>query len=47
MPELKWPWAYPALWGVMLVIGGGMIWIFRRKKWLWSLRTSLSLCTRL
>ncbi|NCO59805.1 MAG: magnesium and cobalt transport protein CorA [Deltaproteobacteria bacterium CG_4_8_14_3_um_filter_51_11] len=34
MPELKWPWAYPALWGVMLVIGGGMIWIFRRKKWL-------------
>ena len=34
LPELEWPWAYPALWAVMLVIGGGMVVFFRRKKWL-------------
>ena len=34
MPELGQPWAYPALWGVMLVVGGGMVWYFKRKGWL-------------
>lgn len=34
MPELKWPWAYPALLGLMLVICGLMFAVFRKKKWL-------------
>ncbi len=34
MPELNWRWGYPTFWGVMLALGGGMIWLFRRKKWL-------------
>jgi len=34
MPELHWPWAYPALWLLMLIAAGGMLLLFRRKKWL-------------
>ncbi len=34
MPELKIRWAYPALWGVMLLVAGGMVWYFRRRKWI-------------
>jgi magnesium transporter len=34
MPELEWPWAYFALWGVMLAIAIVMLLYFRRKKWL-------------
>ena len=34
MPELHYKWAYPACWGVMLVITIGMIIYFRRKRWL-------------
>jgi magnesium transporter len=34
MPELKWRWGYFAVLGVMLVIAGGLLWFFRRKKWL-------------
>jgi magnesium transporter len=34
MPELDLPWAYPALWAVMVAIGVGMVFFFRRKKWL-------------
>jgi magnesium transporter len=34
LPELHWPWAYPALWGVMAVIAGGMLVFFRRRRWL-------------
>jgi len=34
MPELEWPWAYFALWGVMLAIAIVMLIYFRRKKWL-------------
>lgn len=34
MPELAWRWAYPAVWGVMIVAALGMLWYFRRKKWL-------------
>jgi len=34
MPELQWRYGYFAVLGVMLVIGGGMLLFFRRKKWL-------------
>jgi len=34
MPELAIPWAYPALWGVMIAIGGGLVYFFKRKGWL-------------
>ncbi len=34
MPELDWPWAYPAVWGVMIVIAVVMVVYFRRKRWL-------------
>ena len=34
MPELDLPWAYPALWVVMIAVGVGMVLFFRRKKWL-------------
>ena len=34
MPELEWKWSYPVLWAVLLVIFGGMLYYFKRKKWL-------------
>ncbi|MFA4917091.1 MAG: magnesium/cobalt transporter CorA [Syntrophales bacterium] len=34
MPELKIPWAYPALLLFMATVVGGMLWYFRRKHWL-------------
>ncbi len=34
MPELKFPWSYPAVWGVMIVIGLTMVMYFRRRRWL-------------
>jgi magnesium transporter len=34
MPELRWKWSYPALWVFFIVAGGGMVALFRRKKWL-------------
>jgi magnesium transporter len=34
MPELKWPWAYPALWILLIAIFVFMIFWFKRKKWL-------------
>ncbi|HRY99829.1 MAG TPA: CorA family divalent cation transporter, partial [Bacteroidales bacterium] len=34
MPELGYPWAYPALWALMLVIALGMLWYMRKRKWL-------------
>lgn len=34
MPELKWRWAYPALWGVFIAISVGLLLFFKRKKWL-------------
>jgi magnesium transporter len=34
MPELRWHWGYPAVLLGMLLIGGTMLWIFRRKDWL-------------
>ncbi|RMG44317.1 MAG: magnesium and cobalt transport protein CorA [Acidobacteria bacterium] len=34
MPELRMRWAYPAVLGLMIFVGAGMLWYFRRKKWL-------------
>ena len=34
MPELEWPWGYPLVWGVMVVIAVTMLILFRRRKWL-------------
>lgn len=34
MPELAFPWAYPALIGLMLGVGLGMVALFRRRGWL-------------
>ncbi len=34
MPELGWRWGYPAVWLVMLGIGGALFVYFRRKEWL-------------
>jgi magnesium transporter len=33
MPELRWDYGYPAVWLVMILIGGGMIYLFKRNKW--------------
>lgn len=34
MPELKWRWAYPALWVVFITTGIGLLSYFKKKKWL-------------
>ncbi len=34
MPELKWHWAYPALWGILITLSVGMLAWFKKKKWL-------------
>ncbi len=34
MPELKWRWAYPALWGVFIGIAAILLNFFKKKKWL-------------
>lgn len=34
MPELEWPWAYPAVLMLMFGAAVGMLFYFRRKKWL-------------
>jgi magnesium transporter len=34
MPELEWKWSYPMLWILLVVIFCGMIFYFKRKKWL-------------
>lgn len=34
MPELGWTYGYLAVWGVMIVLAGGMLYYFRRKGWL-------------
>lgn len=34
MPELHWKWAYPLLWVAFLSTFGGMLWFFRRRKWI-------------
>ena len=34
MPELEWKWSYPVLWIVLITIFFGMMFYFKRKKWL-------------
>jgi magnesium transporter len=34
MPELRYRWAYPVVWGVMLVLGAGLLLYFRKRHWL-------------
>lgn len=34
MPELHWKYGYLALWGIMLLITAGLVYVFRRKNWL-------------
>jgi magnesium transporter len=34
MPELEWKWSYPVLWILLIVIFSGMMFYFKRKKWL-------------
>ena len=34
MPELSWPWGYPAVWIVMLAVACCLLIYFKRKKWL-------------
>jgi magnesium transporter len=34
MPELEWKWSYLVLWIVLIVIFFGMVFYFKRKKWL-------------
>jgi magnesium transporter len=34
MPETRWEYGYFIILGIMALIGAGMIWFFRRKKWL-------------
>lgn len=34
MPELKWKWGYPALWGVFIVISIVLLGYFKKKKWI-------------
>lgn len=34
MPELKWRWAYPAVWVVFIAISVGLLVYFRKKKWI-------------
>lgn len=34
MPELQWEYGYVAIWGLMLLTASGLIFFFKRKKWL-------------
>lgn len=34
MPELAWPWAYGFIWLVFIAVIAGMVWWFKRKRWL-------------
>ena len=34
MPELKWRWAYPALWVIFIAVSMGLLIYFKKKKWL-------------
>lgn len=34
IPEYDWHWAYPAFWGICAVVAGGMLYWFRRHRWL-------------
>lgn len=34
LPELQWRYAYPTFWALALLIAGGLLYYFRRKRWL-------------
>jgi magnesium transporter len=34
MPELQWQYGYLMVWIIMLLIVAGMVWVFKRKRWL-------------
>jgi magnesium transporter len=34
MPELQWKWAYPVVLFLMFLVGGGLVFYFRRRGWL-------------
>jgi magnesium transporter len=34
MPELHWDYGYPLFWLVTIGLGGGMLYYFKRRKWL-------------
>ncbi len=34
MPELDWRWGYAMVWFVIILIGGGMLYYFKRKDWI-------------
>ncbi|MHB0927648.1 MAG: magnesium/cobalt transporter CorA [Candidatus Nanopelagicales bacterium] len=34
MPELSWPWAYPAVIGFLIIESLGLLWYFKRNHWL-------------
>jgi magnesium transporter len=34
IPEFGWKGFYFILWGIMIALAGGMLWFFKRKKWL-------------
>lgn len=34
MPELHWRWGYPAVWLLMIAVAVGMLWFFRKKRWI-------------
>ncbi|WP_097461869.1 magnesium/cobalt transporter CorA [Mangrovitalea sediminis] len=34
MPELHWYYGYPLVWGLMLLITAGLLWYFRRQRWI-------------
>ncbi|MDX1511652.1 MAG: magnesium/cobalt transporter CorA, partial [Nitriliruptorales bacterium] len=42
MPELAWQWAYPAVWGVFLLIVAVFLVWFRRRGWLGPIKPSLA-----
>lgn len=35
MPELKWRWAYPVLWVIFITISLGLLYYFKKKRWIW------------
>jgi len=34
MPELKWPWAYPAVWSIIIGVVLGMLLFFKKRNWI-------------
>ena len=34
MPELHWRWGYPVAMSIMSLMGGGLLWFFKRKRWI-------------